>query len=292
MQLPFEYSFTRYLAAKRSVDDRALNRHVWNSLIQTIDNLSTGNRLQILEIGAGIGTMIERIVEWELTSIPVHYTAIDAVGENIQEAQQRLAKFPLPSNWIVEFEAVDLFDFIEREQEQRAWDLIIAHAFLDLINIPARLPQIFTLVKPSGIFYFTLNFDGITILEPVINQDFDSEVIHLYHETMDKRVINGALSGDSCAGRHLFANLRQLRVNLIDAGSSDWVVFPQQKGYTADESYFLHFIVHTIYKALEYHPAIESRRFSEWIAERHAQVNRQELVYIAHQIDFLGRKSV
>lgn len=29
---PTAYSFTRYLAAKKSVDDRSLNRHVWEHL--------------------------------------------------------------------------------------------------------------------------------------------------------------------------------------------------------------------------------------------------------------------
>jgi hypothetical protein len=29
-------------------------------------------------------------------------------------------------------------------------------------------------------------------------------------------------------------------------------------------------------------------RFEAWIAERHAQIERGELVYIAHQLDFFG----
>jgi len=30
-------------------------------------------------------------------------------------------------------------------------------------------------------------------------------------------------------------------------------------------------------------------KFDEWINERHAQIDRHELIYIAHQLDFLGR---
>ena len=30
------YTFPHYLAAKRSVDDRALNRHVWETLVQAV----------------------------------------------------------------------------------------------------------------------------------------------------------------------------------------------------------------------------------------------------------------
>ena len=36
MAIPTTYQFTRYLAAKKSVDDRALNRHVWHSLAQAM----------------------------------------------------------------------------------------------------------------------------------------------------------------------------------------------------------------------------------------------------------------
>jgi hypothetical protein len=41
--------------------------------------------------------------------------------------------------------------------------------------------------------------------------------------------------------------------------------------------------------ALRNHPALEQVRFDRWITERHAQIERGELVYIAHQLDFLGQ---
>ena len=58
------YSFTRYLEAKKGIDDRSLNRHVWNALVQRLErSKSTPDKpIQILEIGAGIGTMIERML--------------------------------------------------------------------------------------------------------------------------------------------------------------------------------------------------------------------------------------
>ena len=67
------------------------------------------------------------------------------------------------------------------------------------------------------------------------------------------------------------------------------MVFPQHGSYPADEAYFLHFIIHTIQTALTGYPDLDERQFAAWIAGRHAQVERGELVYIAHQIDVLGR---
>jgi len=106
---------------------------------------------------------------------------------------------------------------------------------------------------------------------------------------MDERLTAGQPSGDSQAGRHLFSHLRTAGVELLDAGSSDWVVFAGPNGYPADEAYFLHFIIHTIDTALAGHPNLDPVRFTDWIARRHAQVDRGELVYLAHQLDFLGR---
>ena len=106
---------------------------------------------------------------------------------------------------------------------------------------------------------------------------------------MDERVTNGKLSGDSRSGRHLFHNMKTAGINTLNAGSSDWVVMPHQGKYPDDEGYFLHFIVNTMYGALRNHPDLNPNRFQEWIAKRHTQIEQGELVYIAHQLDYLAQ---
>lgn len=283
--IPSNYSFTRYLAAKKSVDDRALNEHVWQALREALPK--TG--LQVLEIGAGIGTMVERIVERQLIAGDVTtYTAIDTAVSNIKEARRR--QHTLPESFTLQLEAIDLFDFAAREQGKRVWDLLIAHAFLDLVDLAQTLPILFSMLKPGSLFYFTLNFDGGTILQPVIDPDVDSKIIALYHRTMDERLIHGVYSGDSRTGRHMFNRVQAAGGELLVAGSSDWVVFAGKDGYPADEAYFLHFIIHTIHQALQGHPELDGSLFEAWIAQRHAQIEAGSLVYIAHQLDFLGRR--
>jgi SAM-dependent methyltransferase len=288
MQLQESYSFTRYLAAKKSVDDRALNRYVWGSLVNSLAAQHSSDPLHVLEIGAGTGTMIERAYDWNLTDRPVIYTAIDAVDENIVEARQRLANFGKKSNWQLYLEPTNLFDFLMREGSIHSCDLLIANAFLDLIDIPVWLPSILNLIKPGGLFYFTINFDGLTILEPPLDPQYDAFVLDLYHQTMDTRIIEGKPSGDSQAGRHLFQHLHAAGAPIHAAGSSDWVIHPQPDAYPADEAYFLHFILHTMDGALRHHAELDPQRFAGWIKQRHDQVDRHELIYIAHQIDFFG----
>ena len=273
-----EYDFIRYLAAKKSVDDRALNKDVWRVLTKQMPPDP-----DILEVGAGIGTMAERLVEWGALKRG-RYTAVDQNPRAIQTARQRLTS--LPDAIQLTLTAADAFTFLA--QTEQTWDVLIAHAFLDLVDIPAALPLLFSRLRPGGLFYFSLNFDGATILQPEIDPELDALIERLYHQTMDERVVDGRISGDSHSGRHLFGHIRRAGGQMLAAGSSDWVVFAGADGYPAGEAYFLHFIIHTIDQALNNHPALPPSQFTGWIAQRHAQIETGELVYIAHQLDFLG----
>lgn len=302
---PEEYSFTRYLAAKKSVDDRALNRQVLQVLGDTLGEITHDRRLKVLEIGAGIGTMIERMVDWGIF-FEVELTAIDAEMENIDVGRQRLLHWAAQNGFrivengvelqfssdrgeiLVKLLAVDLFDFLEQYEGSKSWDLLIAHAFLDLVDVPDTLPRIFNLAGDGRLFYFSINFDGLTILQPTIDREFDQQVLQIYHRTMEQRLRSGHQFGDQFTGRHLFEHIQQAGGHILASGSSDWVVHPGSTGYPEDESYFLHFIIHTIYQALENHPELDHQRFSRWIDQRHEQIDRLELVYIAHQLDYFG----
>ena len=302
---PGEYSFTRYLAAKKSVDDRALNRQVLHVMGDSLQRLSKERPLKVLEIGAGIGTMIERMIEWDLLN-DVEYTAIDSESENIESSRQRLLdwaalnrmqivekgyELQLSSNTadvLVKLLDIDLFDFLELNQGHGTWDLLVAHAFLDLVDVPSTLPKIFNFTRNGGLFYFSINYDGLTVLQPDIDREFDELVLELYHRTMEHRMRDDHQYGDRHTGRHLLQNINAFGGQILASGSSDWVVYPGSSGYNHDEAYFLHFIIHTIYRALENHAELDDQRFEDWIRFRHDQIDRQELVYIAHQLDYFG----
>jgi len=306
-----KYSFTRYLEAKKGIDDRSLNRRVWHALVQRLGKIksSPDKPITILEVGAGIGTMIERMLDAKLLSFAI-YTAIDMSEENKIRAYERMQTWAAGhdmrfgessgGNWNlvgvnnrieIRFNNEDFFDFASREKGR--FDLIIANAFLDLVNIQASLPLMSELLERGGLFYFTINFDGLTVLEPAIDEEIDDLILNLYHKTMDERMVNGKLSGDSRAGRHLFSCLKEAGMQIIDAGASDWVVFPEENGYRQDDSYFLHFILNSIRQsliggALQDSSELDPGRLNDWICKRHNQIENNELIYIAHQIDFVG----
>jgi len=303
---PAAPDFIRYLAAKKGLDDRSLNRQVWDTLAQALRDRPDSAPLRVLEVGCGIGTMLERLLDRGLLTRAA-YTGIDVAPEFIRVAAQRLhgyaaarqapltvdaggaMHFATPAQDVrIVFAAADLFDFLDRQPGKSAWDLLVAHAVLDLIDLPTALPQLLSRLAPGGLFYFSLNFDGATILEPPIDPALDALIAALYHRTMDTRRDRGRPAGSSRTGRQLFGRLQAAGARVIAAGSSDWVVFPGPDGYPGDEAFFLHFIIDTIGQALEGHPELDRSRFQSWIDQRHRQIEARELIYIAHQLDFLG----
>jgi hypothetical protein len=309
MPIPLNYSFSRYLAAKKSVDDRALNWQVWRRLVTALPPATPEQPLRILEVGAGIGSMVERLVAGDVLTYAT-YTAIDMAADLIAEARRRLPQwadqhgFQVHRNHeeqlilrragrhiTIETEAIDVAQFRAREHGRRAWDLLIGQAFLDCIDVPTTVPALCSLVSPGGLLYFPITFDGGTLFQPEGDVTLDGAIESFYHQMMDQRVLEGKPSGDSRAGRHLFAHLRAAGVDVLAAGSSDWVVFAGASGYPVDEAYFLHYIIHNIGTALTGHPQLDADRLSTWMAQRDAQIEQGTLVYVAHQLDVLGRAS-
>jgi SAM-dependent methyltransferase len=308
MAIPNDFSYVRYLAAKKSVDDRALNRQVFAALVQALRPRQASGPIAWLEVGCGIGTIVERLWDWGIL-IHADYTAVDLSAENIAAAQLRLPAFARKRGLQVEelgennflftsphrslrlsLEALDVSDFAAREAGRSTWDVLVAHAFLDLVDLETILPRLFALLKPGGCFYFTLNFDGVTNFLPPLDADLDALIEKLYHGTMDDRRVDGKPSGSSRTGRLLFSVLPKFGGRIVAAGSSDWVVFPGPDGYPHDEAYFLHSLVHTVDGALCGHPLLKEETLREWIFQRHQQIEQGELAYMAHQLDFFGMK--
>lgn len=290
-----EYSFPHYLLSKQSVDDRALNRTVLDSLKANLP----APPIRIIEVGAGIGTMLARLLRWELVT-KADYSLVDEMAQNINTArewirlwaveaglsverieQDQLRVFDRARDIRINFECADVFDFIQKKPAPA--DLLIAHAFLDLLPMPESMPRLLGLTK--NLAWLTINFDDVTSLEPTIDAALDEQIVRLYHATMNTR----ATGGDSRTGRHLFSHLQKAGAQTLMAGASDWVVHSVNGKYPADEAYFLHFILHFFEESLTGHAELDAPAFANWLMKRRAQIERGELVYIAHQMDFLAR---
>jgi SAM-dependent methyltransferase len=291
------WDYARYLAAKTAVDDRALNRQVLAELCR----LMPAGAPRVLEVGAGLGTMVARLMDWGAISAG-EYILLDADRQLLDRSRRWLCDWAaargLRSDLLpdglqlgdlrVRLLHAELGGYLEDAHAAPA-DVLIANAVLDLVDVPAVLPGLLRLLAPGGVYWFTINYDGESIFAP--GHPHDDQIMQAYHRDMDERVRYGRPAGESRTGRHLFHNLRAAAAPALAVGSSDWVVSAGPDGnYPGEEAYFLRSILGTIQNALRNRlDWVEPAHLTDWLGVRRRQLATGELVYIAHQLDFAGR---
>src|SRR5215813_7496012 len=241
--MPSDYA--RYLAAKTTVDDRALNRHV----LAELRRLMPAGAPRVLEVGAGLGTMVARLMDWGAVG-GGEYMLLDCSRRWLCDwaAARGLRSDLLPDglrvgDLRVRLVHAELGGYLQAAHGAAA-DVLIANAVLDLVDVPAVLPGLLRLLVPGGAYWFTINYDGESIFEP--GHPHDDLIMQAYHRDMDERFRYGRRAGESRTGRRLFHFLRAAGAPALAAGSSDWVVGAGPDGnYPGDEAYFLHSILNT-----------------------------------------------
>ncbi|WP_254521573.1 class I SAM-dependent methyltransferase [Natrinema caseinilyticum] len=308
MTEPDRYSFRRYLDAKRSVDWRARNPRVADAFRRALERAD--EPVELCEIGAGTGAMVDAVLEWT-GNTEVRYTAIDADSALVEAATDSIADRVTDRGngsvgsagaagsdgsvrvdrdgaaFEVEFRTGDALAHLSDAEE--SYDAVVAQAFLDLTDVQSALEAVATGLRPGGIAYFPITFDGVTAFLPPVDPGLDDRVERRFHRRMDTTEKVGGETGDSEAGRHLLTAIPATGGRVVAAGGSDWVVRPSDGGYEADEAYFLHHIVDTVDSALEADGALDDERRRAWATTRHEQIAAADLVYLAHQLDVLGR---
>jgi predicted O-methyltransferase YrrM len=246
-----DYSFRRYLAAKTTVDDRALHGPTEARLEAELADISAGRDretpVRVLEVGAGVGTTLPRLLVRDRLPGRVHYTMLDRERENVEQAREHLRAWGDRSDTPVDrveaddpaddlrlshddgivtvrFETADAFRFVaERAADEPAYDLLLAQAVLDLLELDTDLPRLLSVVADGGLIYAPITFDGETVFEPTPGDLRDDAVLDLYHATMDA----SDRPGSSTTGRELLTALPASGCSILSAGASDWVVYPQ-----------------------------------------------------------------
>jgi len=299
--------FQRYLRAKRTVDDRALDRRTVDTLRTqlTARAADTDGPLRVLEIGAGIGTMLARLVEWDvLPAGEIHYVAVDIQSENVDAFPAYLREWAdgravTVADGVSQSTADDASLVLDGDDRRIAveavraeavgyaaaadgYDLLIGAALLDIIGRDG-LPTLLDALASGGLYYFPITFDGATRFRP--SHPADRAVEDYYHRHMDQKP-----GGDSRAGDDVFTRLQRLEgATLLSAAGSDWVVRPVDGAYPADEAAFLRHILDTVERAVGESAGDGFEALDPWMACRREQVAAAELLYCTHQLDFLGR---
>lgn len=269
---------TAYLEAKRSIDDRSLDRRIWDRFVESTVALAErlDRPIRIAEIGAGTGTMIDRLREWgafdrisAVQSEGMCYDAWELNRETATVLRRRLEEAKEIREWRV-YE-----NDVTKTPPTRAYDVVVAHAVLDLFPVDVSMPMVESFLGTESVLYAPILFDGVTVIEPILNAELDAEILNRYHESM----------GGAFARSHLVA-LQERGFRDLEAGSSDWIVLPGSGGDGAT-------LLLTLFNMMEeavspFFEGGERERFLEWIAQRREQAKREELFFEAHQLDLLA----
>jgi SAM-dependent methyltransferase len=293
--------YIRYLAAKRQIDDRSLSQSVWRKLRRRLRQADRRGPLAVIEMGGGIGTMFDR--SWIGPWRPICNTPlIEANRDYLAECESRLKPLPYISTdsknryhgqapsgvtFVLEISCADIYAAIDDPNMFFRYDVVMAHAVMDLVNIPETLHGFQRLLRPGGLLYLTLNYDGLSCFLPQWETEFEEMLVSRYHLSMDNRIIEGRRSGSSQSGRQLILYLLSAKLPLIAVGNSDWIVLPQHGGYTRGEAFFLETIIHTIQRQSQQDSAVDQHKLAQWAKHRITQIAAGELIFMARNLDML-----
>jgi hypothetical protein len=315
-ELPEEYSTQRYLAAKRTVDDRALNERVFQDAVGFLSDRDPP--VGVVEVAAGVGTMLERLLDRDALPGDVEYTTLDVDPANVAAAAQRLPDHARSLGYTVETHedpgpdgqfqtsapsfavtlsrsdrrvrvragTADAFPFAARAD--RTWDLLVAGAFLDIVPGSDRLASLFGIV-PGGGYYVPISFDGASRFVPAVDRPFDRRLERRWHAGMR----TGDDPNDPRAGSRVPVWVGEAGGTVESVGGSSWVVRPESgpdgNGYPADEAYFLCHVLRFVEESLTRDSELDGERVREWVADRQKRVVDADLRYVAHNLDAFGR---
>src|SRR5260370_10559331 len=203
------FDYARYLAAKTTVDDRALSRHV----LAELRRLMPAGAPRVLEVGAGLGTMVARLIDWGAVGAG-EYVLLDADRQLLDCSRRWLCDWAaargLPSDLLpdglrvgdlrVRLVHAELGSYLAASLGAPA-DVLIANAVLDLVDVPAFLPGLLRLLTPGGVYWFTINYDGESIFAP--GHPHDDRIMQAYHRDMAERFRYGGAARESRTGSRL-----------------------------------------------------------------------------------------
>lgn len=291
------FDYPAYLAIKQAIDDRSLNRSVWQALAASLKSQVGSHGFKILEIGAGTGSMIIRLLDAGLLD-HCQYFAVELEPGFARVAENELSVWAGahgyrmevigPSSWTlgkdekgieIQWISADILE-LTSGFASRYFDLLIGHAIVDLLPVPECMPGLLHLVKAGGGYYFSLNFAGVTSFSP--SHPRDLEITEAYHRDMDTR-FPGIKWRASQTGQVLGNWLKEQGHLVLAEGDSSWQI---SSGSTpsAEDNRFIGNILDTMAKALAGLEGLE-----DWLNLRRQQADSGNLLFYAANRDYFGR---
>ncbi|MFB6193639.1 MAG: class I SAM-dependent methyltransferase [Halobaculum sp.] len=223
-EITHDHADVRYLAAKRSVDDRCLSPGVREAVVESVVAGPS-----VYDAGAGTAVWLPRLVSWGVT--PGRYHAVDEDAGLVAYAERARADELAARGIDVDREPDGGFragntnvrftvgDALANAPEDGV-DLVVASSFLDLVSVGEALDRFAAATREGGVVYAPATFDGGTFFAPTHRAD--RVVERLYHANIERTP-----GRTVAAGRTALGEIRNRPGELLAVGSSDWVVRPE-----------------------------------------------------------------
>ena len=299
------FDFGDFLEAKAALDERSLNAGVRHACIERLRCHQPV--LRWLDAGTGTGAMVRRLLRNGLPP-PLSITALDRDAGLLDVASAKLAAQLEQDGYhtrthgrtvaarkadhrvTISLHCADLFQL--ESQAPAQFDLITAHALMDVVPLHSALSRFRNWLAPGGLLYATLTYDGKTaFFPPSADIEFESTLLAHYDASMEQRRVNAEPTGGAHAGRRLHAALLQTGFDVIAYGRSDWNVTPFEGRYLDRDADVLRALLGYIRGEGECAFHIDRKRLARWHAEREAAIDRSELCITVHQLDVLARRA-
>jgi SAM-dependent methyltransferase len=298
-------SFQTYLEQKRPIDERSFDPDVWREARR---RLLTTDLVRVLDVGTGTGTMARRLMAaWDADGAETatfRLTGVDLEERSLAEARARTKGLLERLGYGIAlcghggkgrrtgrtvFYEYEQLDALSLGSLGARFDLVTAHAVLDLLPLDAALQAVVAVLAPRGALYTTINYDGSTqFLPSSSNPTFERELLAWYNKTMDDRRVGGMVTGGSRCGSNMIAAAERAGLKVAVVGSSDWHVKPGSNGYLESEHGLLKSLVWMVYVEGRRSPHWECRLVDHWLAERMAQIENGVLALRVVQTDMLA----
>jgi len=292
-------AFADFLQAKFALDERSLNREVRGAFLDALRSLP---RIQCLDVGAGTCATLRRLLNSPLTT-PLYLTALDRDPGLLDIARQEAA------GWLralglescmekgviqtqgerlmaIRFAAGELKDY----RPDRFYNVITAHAFLDIAPLPEALRLFAAWLQPGGYLYASINYDGDTALLPEYDDAaFEARLLGHYNHTMELRRVDGQATGGAYCGRRLHGLLPEYDFDMLACGSSDWNITPFLGEYRDGDAICLTAVLELIRGEAQSSGLFHQDQLDRWRENRLRLLRRRRLGLIIHQLDLLAR---
>lgn len=297
--------FRAYLDAKYPLDSRSLNRDVLENLKSAI---SAKRHLRWLDLGTGTGAMLKRVIDMNpvaslnITGLDIDAGLLAAAAEQLTDCLQQngfqiedagggISAYREKQTVRIRFECASILDWSPNDTGA-GFDLITAHAFMDIVPLQPVTCKIREYLETKGLFYTTLNYDGETALIPVYsNEKFEGKILQHYDQSMETRQIEGLSTGGAYSGRRLIGALSMVGFDISSYGSSDWNITPVNTVYRDNDAFCLKSLLAMIYAEAAKEAAFNPNKLATWHSERSHEIDSSTLGMIVHQLDILAVKS-